>query len=412
MIKVNYEVTTKYKPTPPTPVHYSKGDAAALWGLQIINLKELIADYYLLQDLYVGEAPEFEPIDEGRFEPHVAWMFEQFSAYTDMVVGGELRHGRKMIKAWSKLPKPMASAIQEGSLLVISRNAAWHAWYYFRLQYGTLALGWAEDAFVRFKSNAYGGPKWAAIARALRWYEEELHTQVGFVDECCSLQHNGGSYFNKLWSVHGLDVILNAGFANPPMYATLLKHATTGVREFYSSKKDIVLDSSLTQDTKPSSPFSDEEWVKWTAIATEPTATEKASAGKTLMEVYAATPLTVSDIKLKHLWAAIKYWGQDLFYLGENPINGKEWSEKGIHKSFDALVNADGLLHNCKHCSLSVKHHEFYAWCGETSQWLATGVPIEGSASLDGETSKWLASGNLGYKCTGALAKKGWLQND
>jgi hypothetical protein len=388
MIKVNYEVTTKYKPTPPTPVHYSKGDAAALWGLQIINLKELIADYYLLQDLYVGEAPEFEPIDEGHFEPHVAWMFEQFSAYTDMVVGGELRHGRKMIKAWSKLPKPMASAIKEGSLLAISRNAAWHAWYYFRLQYGTLALGWAEDAFARFKSNAYGGPKWAAIARALRWYEEDVHTQVGFVDECCSLQHNGGSYFNKLWSVHGLDVILNAGFANPPMYATLLKHATTGVQEFYASKKDIVLDSSLTQDTKPSSPISDE--VK---TLTEPTVIEKASAG---------TPLTVSDIKLKHLWAAIKYWG------GQSNV----WSEQGIHKSFDALVNTDGLLHNCRHCSLSVKHHEFYQWFGETSTWAAIDVLLEGFLVPNGYTSKWLASGDLGYKCTGALAKKGWLQND
>jgi len=107
----------------------------------------------------------------------------------------------------------------------------------------------------------------------------------------------------------------------------------------------------------------------------------------------------VSDIKLKHLWATIKYWG------GQSNV----WSEQGIHKSFDALVTTDGLLHHCKHCSLSVNHHEFYQRDKYGLAWLATDVPID---LADGQTSKWLASGDLGYKCTGALAKKGWLQND
>jgi hypothetical protein len=90
--------------------------------------------------------------------------------------------------------------------------------------------------------TAFGGLKWGQCARTLWKRETGQLTPKLFVDQTFSLQHNGGSYLNKVnWGyfneasadVYSMIKIGNAHHANPTMFNYLLNIASRPVRRLY-----------------------------------------------------------------------------------------------------------------------------------------------------------------------------------
>ena len=197
------------------------------WQLDpTMNLKRTAADFYLLMDLNIDEE------DEGRFQELMDWLLPQCIHYTDMAVGGELRHASHMMEQGGTVPAPLAVALNTGKLPQ-DRHAAWKAWKFFRKTHGSQALKWAQTTFPKFNSAAFGGEPWANIAKVLWQYETGALTPVAFVDTCWGLQHNGGCYFDKAWKVSDLTEILDANLHQN--FALLRSYASPSVRERHTS---------------------------------------------------------------------------------------------------------------------------------------------------------------------------------
>lgn len=221
-------------------------DPYQLWGIdRNLDLARECANFYLLYDLY-RQAPG---ISLPRFLPVLDQLTQQFAAYTDLAVGGELRHaftldnGRIGRRAPAKL-RQNAAALSAGS-----RDDAWVAWKTIRDIHKTAALKWAVSTFnLRGWGSSYGGRAWARIAKTLLDYESgaiekvarqnyvgrpELEAKAIFVDTCWSLEHNGGNYFNKVWSTSSLRRLLDSVF-NHDM-APLLDIAAASVCDYYTT---------------------------------------------------------------------------------------------------------------------------------------------------------------------------------
>lgn len=201
------DVEFEVKESNPVPLDISDTRKSAIdkWGLVSMNLTEELADFYLLYSLCL----EGKAVTE--FDVQLDKLERQFRAYTDMAVGGELRHARGFAtKKHSALtlPSPLKAAFADGHLPQ-SRHGAWIGWYSFRLKYGTVALLWAERVFS-YMHGGLGGKRWAKIAKVLRMYETGKITKITFVDACWGLQHNGGVYLNKIWAVHGINKLLTS----------------------------------------------------------------------------------------------------------------------------------------------------------------------------------------------------------
>ena len=125
---------------------------------------------------------------------------EQFSRYTDMAVGGEIRHTPTAMM--NDIPQPLAQALLDNTIgrsqSGVHRDVAWNGWFRFKQKYGTVALLWATETFNTAGWNSsYGGKKWGHISHTLYMYERELISKHIFIDTCWGLEHNGGTYFNK-----------------------------------------------------------------------------------------------------------------------------------------------------------------------------------------------------------------------
>ena len=236
-MKVQWTTETKTDvgvaaPKPPSPAQkqLSKEEVTkGIWELDPnLKLRHRAAEFYLMMDL------DLDGLDGGKFQKLMDYLLPQFVAYTDMAVGGELRHSRAKV-ASNQLPTPLRRALAD-STLPSHRHEAWRGWYRFRRHYGTLALEWAKDTFPKFSGGGYGGPKWATIADILYQYERGELTPLMFVDTCWGLQHNGGAYFDKAWPTKYLKQVLDYNLAeNIP---GLLHYATVPVRNFYNKKRN------------------------------------------------------------------------------------------------------------------------------------------------------------------------------
>ena len=182
-----------------------------LWGLRSPQwqIYKHAADYYMLSLATL--------IDKDKYDKYLIKrtnsLTDQFTRYTDMAVGGELRHARGKIDNGTFLkddiPRPLLEALY-GHVITGSRNSAWEGWYHFRQRYGTLAIRWAKDVFsLQGWGSGYGGARWANIADTLYSYEKGITTQHTFVDTCFGLEHNGGAYFNKWWGTTNLKLMLD-----------------------------------------------------------------------------------------------------------------------------------------------------------------------------------------------------------
>ena len=216
-----------YKKSKPAKYAYEQNP----WKLGKLNLKQQAADYYLLAWVQ-AEKELFGDVGPDELWPPYAkkldYLVGQFSRYTDMAVGGELRHSRKMA-AWNQIPKPIQVALTDGSL-PSSRHSAWNGWYHVRQSYGTIALRWAMMSFQAFSGHSFGGLKWSVIAETLWKHESGVYSDQTFVDTCWGLEHNGGCYFNKQWQPgylkQALDYNQNGNYAGLVQFSskTTQKH--------------------------------------------------------------------------------------------------------------------------------------------------------------------------------------------
>ena len=208
--KVNSELPTVAKPTSYKHKGWPIGKAQVIksghnkWGLlsQEWNLKKAAADYYLLQLATVADSIQFQPYLDRVTEN----LTDQFARYTDMAIGGEIRH----MTDRNYLPKRLRDALGNGTLQG-GRSSSWEGWYWIRKQYGTVALRWlvqAYNATHRWKSG-YGGEAWGNISNTLLQWEIGNISDTVFVDTCWGLQHNGGKYFDKWWNTYGLASVLD-----------------------------------------------------------------------------------------------------------------------------------------------------------------------------------------------------------
>jgi len=181
------------------------------------NLDQQASDYYLLHLLDIAGDETYVNSGNGKqLLKHVTDKLDnQFRRYTDMVIGGELRHldldsyGNQLL---TKEMLPMYNMMRDSTLLhdTTSRNQAWVGWYYIRQEYGTLALRWADKLFRdgNWQTN-YGGDAWSKITQVLLHREVDKITAHTFIDSCWGLHHNTGSYFNKWWETTYLMDTLN-----------------------------------------------------------------------------------------------------------------------------------------------------------------------------------------------------------
>ena len=208
------------------------------WGLRSMewDLAKEAADYYLLTLGTIIDPKKYEPYLTAKTEIIV----DQFHRYTDMAVGGELRHARNT----TNLARPLRIALKDQTISG-SRNSAWEGWYWFRQRYGTLALKWAVACFNtpnRYQSG-YGGTAWGNIANTLYMYERGHITEHTFIDTCWGLQHNNGTYFNKWWKTHYIKKILDLNQSG--YYCQLWPNTTRMVHQLF--KKNFIKEHCLCE---------------------------------------------------------------------------------------------------------------------------------------------------------------------
>jgi hypothetical protein len=229
--KVAAAVPVKQSTQPKTHAHATPSThqmAYDLWGIDPkFPLQSAIADFYLLYALFI------DGLDEGKFSLHVDYVYAQVLSYTDMVIGGELRYARKFMSG-TGIPLPLRKAFIHGEIPE-KRSDAWRGWWGFRARHGAIALSWAASSFRLLTGGGVGGPKWAHIADVLRQHESDMIPQITFLDTCFGLQHNGGIYFNKVWSVVGVQDVLDANLKGDA--SGVLLHASFPIHELFLTQE-------------------------------------------------------------------------------------------------------------------------------------------------------------------------------
>ena len=204
-------------------------EACKIWELPTsLRLKPLASDFYLLYDLYLDDK------DDGRLDDFVQRWLPVFKNYTDMVIGGELRHNERRGGFYNPITlKEMHDFLKTDGSGRHNRSTVWIAWNDFRARHGTHALRWAQEVFHAFSGGGYGGPLWANIAETLEYLEEDEISSVMFMDMVWGLQHNGGQYFSKLmWDMAGVVSVLDANLRGN--ISELLDSASPEVVQFYN----------------------------------------------------------------------------------------------------------------------------------------------------------------------------------
>lgn len=159
-----------------------------------------------------------------------------FKDYAHLACGGELRHHKAM----------KSSKFYKGS-----RRAAWAKWFYLYQHHGPESLVEMSKLFRQIKGNSIGGEAWAQASDILYAREtftlgpDQFTTKQLFVDRMFTLEHNNGSFLNKLNWINkrkgrkgadlpfGVmkDTVLAAHCASPADIHTLYLHASEPVQK-------------------------------------------------------------------------------------------------------------------------------------------------------------------------------------
>lgn len=197
-------------------------DSTKQWGIDLrINLAQLAADFYLLQDTALGLEPYVDKrlgIALGQVTDTLA---QQFSRYIDMAIGGELRHAKaeadteeaelssRELRFYDALP-PLGR----------SRQDMWQDWKLIRKTQGLDALRLASAIFHKLSwASSWGGDSWGNATDILIQYLSRRKgrdgiSKIAFVDTCFGIHHNGGLIFDKAWLLRDLLKVLDYNLAN------------------------------------------------------------------------------------------------------------------------------------------------------------------------------------------------------
>ena len=212
------------------------GDSAAkdIWQLPSdLLLPNLAANYYLLVNMAIQDR------GVALLEKFVALYAPILQRYVDMVVGGEIRYARSHLNS-ARVSKVAAPLWEQITLAPFgaSREDFWLTWHKLRHgsgpEQGASMLVGAMSMFVNFRrKKSYGGYSWANIARILARYEAGAMSSLAFIDFVWGLQHNNGSFFNKLqdWNKSNLQTVLNANLDNRIL--TLYTYASPEMQALY-----------------------------------------------------------------------------------------------------------------------------------------------------------------------------------
>jgi len=202
------------------------------WELDMsLHLETLAADFYTLLNLSL-DLPE-EPLIVIPLKRVTNLLATQFSAYLDMVIGGELRHAQGNVSSGeenrygdplnydcvSDMPlsvtaKEILEAFSSFSDME-GRNYVWKEWQGIRKKLGMDALKAAKEIFNLDWESGYGGESWANATKVLMDYLNGELSAVGFVDTCFGLHHNNNIILDKVWRIQlELNDVLNYNLDN------------------------------------------------------------------------------------------------------------------------------------------------------------------------------------------------------
>ncbi len=165
-----------------------------------LNPNTMLNDFYLIDGMAQAAKGSSlsSRVQKLRDEIHVM-QAEAFACYLAIACAGELRHGPSNFngpsQAFQKLQQDFRMPVDGGRHVAQSNviEVLEHCHPSMRIRFFKLAV----DVFMAMRSGVYGGPKWAAIAKAALDFLEGKLTHTVFVDHVYDLKHNGGVLFNK-----------------------------------------------------------------------------------------------------------------------------------------------------------------------------------------------------------------------
>lgn len=201
---------------PPQPSLEAQEETLTQWKLdKSLRLETLAADLYTLIDLQC-DYPD-EPKINIPLAKLTALLANQFSAYLDMVIGGELRHAcdntidvdaRYSESPYTSIADMPISQTAQGILQAFrplpnyaNRDAVWVEWKAIREKLGIKALRAAVEIFGLDWVDGYGGDSWKKATEILIDYLTGGLTDLAFVDTCFGLHHNNNIILDKVWMV-------------------------------------------------------------------------------------------------------------------------------------------------------------------------------------------------------------------
>lgn len=207
--------------------------AAEVWELpRNLNVASKAALFYLLYTRTLRGDQKAK--DELDF--YIAELAPIISRYLDMAAAGELRHMLREGYTWKDGVAPkdveeqawkekhvkkdsgghlllnVTNSVANANMKTDNRTLAWIHWRAIREESPIGSLNWCIMQHCLSQRGGFGGALWANCANLVRKRELGEVSDVFFVDQAFSLQHNGGAIFNKLWDVNHLQHVLDFAF--------------------------------------------------------------------------------------------------------------------------------------------------------------------------------------------------------
>ena len=183
----------------------TRAGALAAWEIpERFELTRACAAFYIRYDMVLVDPAGCA----AAFDTVVGELDDLFRRYVDMIIGGEVRH--ILQEPGGPVAHQLETALEDSrDRKTVSRSNAWSVWKELRMKHGLVALDWAIDAFGE-RDRSMGGKRWSNIARVLKGRETGELSPTLFVDACFGLEHNSGTFFNKVgWDLGSLKDVLS-----------------------------------------------------------------------------------------------------------------------------------------------------------------------------------------------------------